>query len=155
MRVYQCICVNEPHDSKTTKPLESDDSTVRRALTPTESNRGVSTPPATTFERLDGDRALTAPPRKIDNTLGAGGQTLTPDSNFVGPKSAKAASAKGRRGKKVVDDKPYEGLFKASLILTQGPTFWEITDLRTNVKKGAERIWKELAVCLFCNTIIE
>ena len=93
----------------------------------------MSTPPATTFERLDGDRALTAPPRKIDNTLAAGGQTLTPDSILVGLKSAKAASAKRRRGKKFADDKPYEGLFKASLILTQGPTFWEIIDLRTNV----------------------
>lgn len=152
-RVYQRLGLDKPHESTTTEPLEENDDTVKTGLTSTNSNGSDSTtPPALMIERLNRDVSGSAPTPKIVDLLDDGGQTLTPEPKSGRLKGGKAASAKKRRGKN--DDKPYQGLFQASLVLSEGPIFWEITDLRPNIK-GGERIWKERANCLVCNTTIQ
>ncbi|KAH7154792.1 hypothetical protein DER46DRAFT_613622 [Fusarium sp. MPI-SDFR-AT-0072] len=54
-------------------------------------------------------------------------------------RSITAAPAKGsaKQGRKKTGDyKPYAGLFKANLKMQEGPTAWEIRDLRKNVMGG-------------------
>lgn len=55
--------------------------------------------------------------------------------------------------KKVVGRKPYEGLFEAALQLDNGPTVWQITDLRNG--SGSDDTWTERAQCLVCRSEIE
>jgi hypothetical protein len=73
-------------------------------------------------------------------------------------KSITAAPAKGSakngRKKKTGDYKPYAGLFEANLKMQEGPTAWEIRDLRENVTDG-EKSWTEKAYCLICGAGIE
>jgi hypothetical protein len=66
---------------------------------------------------------------------------------------AKGSAKKGRK-KKTGDYKPYAGLFKANLKMQEGPTVWEICDLRENVM-GGEKSWTEKAYCLICGAGIE
>jgi hypothetical protein len=80
-------------------------------------------------------------------------ETPTPAPPNPSDKSSKSALAK--RGKrKRSSKKPWEGLFEAALKMNEGPTVWEITDLREGVE-GGEKKWTEPAHCLLCNTIIE
>ncbi|KAM0461324.1 hypothetical protein ACHAPV_004643 [Trichoderma viride] len=68
-------------------------------------------------------------------------------------KSSKFGFAK--RGKrKRLSKKPWEGLFEATLKMNEGPTVWEITDLREGIE-GGEKKWTEQAYCLLCSTVIE
>ncbi|KAM0294463.1 hypothetical protein ACHAPM_011202 [Fusarium culmorum] len=56
--------------------------------------------------------------------------------------------------KKVECFKPYAGLFEADLKMQEGPTAWEIRDLRENVT-GGEETWTEEAHCLICGAVID
>lgn len=155
MRVYERLGTDKPHKSRTTKRLETDDDPVRWPLTPTESNEDKSGPSTVTVRKPSQDRAHTRPQRKMKDTSNAAEETLTPEPpTLVSQKSSKSWFPKKGWRKTAADDKPYEDLFEASLILNEGPTVWEITDLRTNIK-GGERIWKERAKCLVCNNILE
>lgn len=64
----------------------------------------------------------------------------------------KIAPGKARRGRKPANVKLYEGLFEATLRLTEVPVTWDITDLRTGID-GA-KTWAEIAECLVCRTRI-
>lgn len=64
----------------------------------------------------------------------------------------KIAPGKTGRGRKPANRKPYEGLFEATLRLTEVPVTWDITDLRAGID-GAET-WAEPAECLVCRTRI-
>ena len=68
-------------------------------------------------------------------------------------KSRKIAPAKRGRGRKSANAKPYEGLFAATLRLTEVPVTWDITDLREGVE--GVKTWTEVAECLVCGTAIE
>lgn len=57
------------------------------------------------------------------------------------------------REKKSIRNKPYQGLFDATLQLDKGPTVWMITDLRPTVG-GGDRMWIEKAGCLICGSTI-
>ncbi|KAF5125916.1 Chromatin remodeling protein SHL [Metarhizium anisopliae] len=157
MRVYERFGTDKPHISEraeqTLVKTETDE-LVHRPLTPTE-NKVERTPSAIDVKgpSENGDHA--AGGRTSESTPKGPTQTPTPGPpNSVGPKSAKSASAKKGRGKKAVEDKPYEGLFEASLKMNDGPMVWVINDLRSNVQ-GGDRTWTERAECLICNKMID
>jgi hypothetical protein len=76
----------------------------------------------------------------------------TPSKSIIAT-SAKR-SAKDDRKKKMGDFKPYAELFEADLKMQEGPTVWEIRDLRENVT-GGEKTWTEKAHCLICGPGID
>ncbi|KAF9769327.1 hypothetical protein IL306_013268, partial [Fusarium sp. DS 682] len=76
----------------------------------------------------------------------------TPSRSIVNA-SAKGSAKKGRK-KKTGDSKPYLGLFEATLKMQDGPTAWEIRDLRENVT-GGDEAWTEKAHCLLCGSTID
>lgn len=63
-----------------------------------------------------------------------------------------SVTQKGR--KKGMDHNPYEGLFQATLKMSDGPIVWEIEDLRENVC-GGDKTWTEQAHCLLCCVAID
>ncbi|RFN44017.1 hypothetical protein FIE12Z_11749 [Fusarium flagelliforme] len=63
-------------------------------------------------------------------------------------------SAKNDNKKKMGSFKPYAGLFEANLKMRDGPTVWEIRDLRKRVT-GGEETWTEKACCLICGAVID
>ncbi|KKO98179.1 hypothetical protein THAR02_09723 [Trichoderma harzianum] len=80
-------------------------------------------------------------------------ETPTPAPQNSLDKSSKLTLAKRGRRKKS-SKKPWEGLFEATLKMNEGPTVWEVTDLREGVE-GGEKKWTEPAYCLLCDTLIE
>ncbi|KAH0498372.1 hypothetical protein TgHK011_005626 [Trichoderma gracile] len=79
-------------------------------------------------------------------------ETPTPALPNGSDKSSKTAPAKKGKRKKS-SKKPWEGLFEATLKMNEGPTVWQITDLRD--LEGGEKQWTEQAYCLLCDTVIE
>lgn len=71
----------------------------------------------------------------------------------MGKPPRKIAPVKKGRGRKPANRKPYEGLFEATMRLTEIPVTWDITDLRTGVE--GVKTWTEYAECLVCGTTIE
>ncbi|KAK2469079.1 hypothetical protein H9L39_19347 [Fusarium oxysporum f. sp. albedinis] len=65
---------------------------------------------------------------------------------------AKKGNKKG--SKKTAGFKPYEGLFEATLKMKDGPTAWEIRDVRESVI-GGDKSWTETAHCLLCGSVID
>ena len=63
-------------------------------------------------------------------------------------------STKNDQKKKVERSKPYAGLFEAKLKMQEGPTAWEIRDLRESVT-GGEKTWTEKVHCLICGAVID
>ncbi|KAF4970243.1 hypothetical protein FSARC_2682 [Fusarium sarcochroum] len=63
-------------------------------------------------------------------------------------------SARNDQKKKVESFKPYAGLFEANLKMQEGPTAWEIRDLRESVT-GGEKTWTERVHCLICGAVID
>lgn len=158
MRVYERLGAHKPHVSeKKEQPsvkMEIDEEPVPRPLTPTE-NKEERSPSAIDVKgpSENGDHAPVV--QNSDSTPKGPTQTPTPGPpNSVGPRSAKSASTKKGRGKKGVEDKPYEGLFEATLKMSEGPMVWEITDLRTKIV-GGDRTWTERAECLVCHKTID
>ncbi|UKZ46559.1 hypothetical protein TrVGV298_000764 [Trichoderma virens] len=80
-------------------------------------------------------------------------ETPTPAPQNPSDKSSKLALAKRGKRKKS-SKKPWEGLFEATLKMNEGPTVWQVTDLREGVE-GGEKKWTEPAYCLLCDTLIE
>ncbi|KAM0364328.1 hypothetical protein ACHAPK_010715 [Fusarium culmorum] len=70
------------------------------------------------------------------------------------PKRPAKRPAKNDNKKKMGSFKPYAGLFEANLKMQDGPTVWEIRDLRESVP-GDEKTWTEKACCLICGAIID
>lgn len=91
--------------------------------------------------------------KQQDNESSKATETPTPAPTNPSDKSSKNALAKRGKRKKS-SKKPWEGLFEATLKMNEGPTVWEITDLREDVE-GGEKKWTEQAHCLLCDTIID
>ncbi|KAF5694449.1 hypothetical protein FDENT_1178 [Fusarium denticulatum] len=85
-------------------------------------------------------------------------KTIILTSGSIPSSSTTTALVKGpaKRSRKtnIADFKPYIGLFEASVKMQNGPTAWEINDLRDNVI-GSDRTWTENARCLLCGAIID
>ncbi|KAG5925749.1 hypothetical protein E4U42_003989 [Claviceps africana] len=172
MQVYERLGTELPHKSGKTEDstvkleheleqeheieIETEDEVSRQPLTPTENKKEEHTPSASDVggSQENGSRTRFSF-RRSESTPKAATQTLTPGpSNSVGQRSAKSASTKKGRGKKTVEERPYDGLFQATLRMKEGPMAWEITDLRPNIQ-GGDRTWTERAACLVCKHLID
>ncbi|KHN93860.1 ebs-bah-phd domain-containing protein [Metarhizium album ARSEF 1941] len=159
LRIYERLGTDKPHisdkaEKKLVKTEREMDEDVRGPLTPTESKM-ERTPPAIDVKGPSENGNHAAGGRTSESTPKGPTQTPTPGPpNSVGPRSAKSASAKKGRGKKAIQDKPYEGLFEASLKMNDGPMVWVISDLRANAG-GGDRTWTERAQCLVCRRMID
>lgn len=171
MDVYERLGTELPHKSEkkeeSTVKLEENDQEQehehdtemsQRPLTPTESKGEDKTPSATHVKRPEEDghhRRLSS--RRSESTSKAPTHTPTPGPpNSASQRSVKWSSSttKKSRGKKMAEEKPYQGLFQATLRMKEGPMAWEITDLRPNIK-GGDRTWTERAACLVCKHLID
>ncbi|KAG5999298.1 hypothetical protein E4U43_002159 [Claviceps pusilla] len=172
MDVYERLGTELPHKSEkkeeSTVKLEEDDQEhehehehdtemPQRPLTPTDSKEEDKTPSATDVKRPEEDghhRRLSS--RRSHSTSKAPTQTPTPGPpNSASQRSVKwPSTTKKSRGKKMAEEKPYQGLFQATLRMKEGPMAWEITDLRPNIK-GGDRTWTERAACLVCKHLID
>jgi hypothetical protein len=76
----------------------------------------------------------------------------TPSKSIIATPAKR--SAKNDNKKKMGSFKPYAGLFEANLRMQDGPTVWEIRDLRESVT-GGEKTWTEKVHCLICGAVID
>ncbi|KAG5984944.1 hypothetical protein E4U55_002526 [Claviceps digitariae] len=164
MHVYERLGTELPHKSQ-----KKEESTVKLEHEP-ESDHELSQRPLTPVENKEENRMPSAidvngpqengnhtrlRSRRSGSTFKAPAQTPPPGPpNSVSRRSAKLSSTKTARGKKMAGEKPYQGLFQASLRMKEGPLAWEITDLRPNIQ-GGDRTWTERAACLVCKHLID
>ncbi|KAH7303006.1 hypothetical protein B0I35DRAFT_365619, partial [Stachybotrys elegans] len=153
LRVYEQLGTTKPHITQ--QPLlkeEKDDEKGTRPLSPTETGGEDAQP---TIDVRGAEASKNALVKQADGGTPRTAQTPTP-----GPVATlvetptKPVVEKKRRKKKNSDYKPYQGLFEASLKMNDGPTIWEIKDLRENVS-GGEKTWTEQVRCLVCSKTIE
>ncbi|KAI6754220.1 hypothetical protein HG530_012734 [Fusarium avenaceum] len=157
MQVYDRLGADKPHRTEGAVVKEEKTEEAMRPLSPTDAEEKETQPTidvhsGETQDNVHVKKAIRETPR----------ETETPTPGPTPSRSIAAASAKGPvkgsakkgRKKKSADHKPYVGLFEANLKMQDGPTAWEIRDLRENVT-GGEKTWTEKAYCLICNAAIE
>ncbi|KAG6104719.1 hypothetical protein E4U31_001837 [Claviceps sp. LM219 group G6] len=167
MRVYEQLGIDKPYKSEKKEDpvvklehIHEDDTEIKlpqQPLTPTETKEQEHTPSAMDFEGLKVDSDAIQPAKARKGTPKAPTQTPTPTPGPPNPpsqRSVKSTLTKKSRGKKGRNERPYEGLFQASLRMTEGPMAWDITDLRPNIQ-GGDRTWTERAACLVCKHLID
>ncbi|KAG6036180.1 hypothetical protein E4U19_003563 [Claviceps sp. Clav32 group G5] len=167
MRVYERLGIDKPHKSeKKEDPAvklehmqenETEIELPQQPLTPTETKEQEHMPSVMNFEGLKVDSDAVRPTKARKGTPKAPTQTPTPTPgppNLPSQRGVKSISTKKSRGKKRRTERPYEGLFEASLRMTEGPMAWDITDLRPNIQ-GGDRKWTERAACLVCKHLID
>ncbi|KAG6067671.1 hypothetical protein E4U32_003263 [Claviceps aff. humidiphila group G2b] len=167
MRVYEQLGIDKPYKSEKKEDpavklehIHENDTEIKlpqQPLTPTETKEQEHTPSAMDFEGLKVDSDAVRPAKARKGTPKAPTQTPTPTPgppNLPSQRSVKSTSTKKSRGKKGRNERPYEGLFEASLRMTEGPMAWDITDLRPNIQ-GGDRTWTERAACLVCKHLID
>ncbi|KAG6188468.1 hypothetical protein E4U27_007187 [Claviceps purpurea] len=167
MRVYERLGIDKPHKSEKKEDpavklehIHENDTEIKlpqQPLTPTETKEQEHTPSDMNFEGLKVDSDAVRPAKARKGTPKAPTQTPTPTPgppNLPSQRSVKSISRKKSRGKKGRNERPYEGLFEASLRMTEGPMAWDITDLRPNIQEG-DRTWTERAACLVCKHLID
>ncbi|GJN72996.1 ebs-bah-phd domain-containing protein [Purpureocillium lilacinum] len=156
-RVYDELGTDKPHKSNDLPvKMETDDAPnpALRSTTPTGIKGEGTQSPAGLKQGPNGD---VAPPKQLDGITPKATESPAPGTPIAATieKPSRSSSVKRGRGKKAaVESKPYEGLFEAELILDNGPTAWQITDLRQGVT-GGDRTWTQPATCLVCGTKID
>ncbi|KAG5953939.1 hypothetical protein E4U57_004994 [Claviceps arundinis] len=167
MRVYEQLGIDKPYKSEKKEDpavklehIHENDTEIKlpqQPLTPTETKEQEHTPSAMDFEGLKVDSDAVRPAKARKGTPKAPTQTPTPTPgppSLPSQRNVKSTSTKKSRGKKGRNERPYEGLFEASLRMTEGPMAWDITDLRPNIQ-GGDRTWTERAACLVCKHLID
>ena len=154
MRLYERLGTDRPHGpDRAVVKEEKNDEEATRPLSPTEAEEKETQP--TIDVRSGGDKG-NVNVRKVARETPQGTETPTPgpttSSNIDA--SGRSSARKGRKKKTASDHKPYLGLFTATLKMNEGPTVWEITDLRENVTSGLKN-WTEKAQCLMCGSTID
>lgn len=146
MRTFERLGTGKPHVSD---ELDGESVAVPRSGTPAAS-RAEETMGAEGSENGDSvtNKQLDAITPKTTESPAAG--TPTPAAE----KPPRRSTSKKGRPRKAAESRPYEGLFEASLKLDDGPTTWQITDLRANVW-GGDRTWNERAQCLICGAKVD
>ncbi|KNB13663.1 hypothetical protein FOXG_14111 [Fusarium oxysporum f. sp. lycopersici 4287] len=153
MQVYGRLGTDKSHRTEGStvekkKPEEATDPLSPIDAEEQKTQSTVNVRDGTTPDNIHVKKAVRETRRKTESpTAGA-----TP-SKFIATASVKGL-AKGVRKKKIADSKPYQGLFEANLKMQDGPTAWEIRDLRENVT-GGDRTWTEEASCLECGANID
>lgn len=153
MQVYERLGTDKPHRTEGAPVKEEKPEEATRPLSPTDAEEKETQP---TIDVRSGETQDNVHVKK--NIRESPRETETPTPGPTPSRSIAAASAKGSakkgRKKKAADYKPYLGLFEASLKMQEGPTAWEIRDLRENVT-GGDKTWTEKAYCLICGASIE
>ncbi|KAM6513422.1 hypothetical protein FALCPG4_015845 [Fusarium falciforme] len=152
MQVYERLGTDKPHRTERTIVKEKTNEEAMRPLSPTEAEEMDTQP---TIDVHSGETQRNVYVEKPTHETARNTETPTPGpapSRGTVQISAMSSAKKGRK-KKTMDYKPYQGLFEANLKMNEGPTFWEIRDLRENVTEG-EKAWTEKAYCLMCNAVI-
>ncbi|KAM5356195.1 hypothetical protein ACJ41O_002841 [Fusarium nematophilum] len=154
MQVYERLGTDKPHRTEGTIVKEEKASEeATRPLSPTEAEEKETQP---TIDVRSGETQDNVHVKKVTRETPRNTETPTPGptpSRSTINTSVKSSAKKGRK-KKTLDYKPYQGLFEATLKMNEGPTFWEIRDLRENVT-GGEKTWTQKAYCLMCNVVID
>ncbi|KAF5227322.1 hypothetical protein FANTH_14794 [Fusarium anthophilum] len=153
MQVYEQLGTDKPHQIEGSNVEEEKPKEATRPLSPndTEEQKTQSTVNVrdrTTQDNVHVKKVVRETPRRTE--------TPTPGptpSGSIATVSVKGSAKRGRK-KKIADSKPYLGLFKANLKMQDGPTAWEIRDLREKVT-GSNKIWTEKASCLECGANID
>ncbi|EGU77768.1 hypothetical protein FOPG_19158 [Fusarium oxysporum f. sp. conglutinans race 2 54008] len=145
MQVYERLGTDKPYRTKRSVVEEEKPKEATRPLSPTDAEEKETQP---TNDNVHVKKAARETPCETE--------TPTPGptpSRSIATASAKKGRKKGRK-KKIADSKPYLGLFEATLEMQDGPTAWEIRDLRENVT-GGDKAWTEEAHCLLCGSSID
>ncbi|EEU48417.1 uncharacterized protein NECHADRAFT_74541 [Fusarium vanettenii 77-13-4] len=153
MQVFERLGTTKPHRTEGTIVKEEKSSEeATRPLSPTDAEEKETQPTidvrsGETQDNVHVKKGTRETPRNTDTP------TPGPTPSRTVTASAKGSAKKGRK-KKTMDLKPYQGLFEATLKMNEGPTVWEIRDLRENVT-GGEKSWTEKAHCLMCGVVID
>lgn len=124
MRVYERLGKREPQVFEKEPELKK------------EEPEGLVSPPATDTEKKEADDQPSLDDIKLPLFTG------------LRPVAERASAKKGPRRE------PYKGLFEATIRLNDGPTVWQVKDLRANAD-GGSKTWLEQAFCLFCNRVMD
>lgn len=144
LKVFNELGTDTPHIAQESsgKPSRAEERTTR-PLSPTD--LGENQTQATIDVRSSGAQDQQTPRAAKDNT---------PARQTPAASASKSTASKKGRKKKGTEAKPYEGLFEATLSMSEGPTYCEIRDLRDNVS-GGEKVWTVQVSCLFCKALID
>jgi hypothetical protein len=161
MQVYERLGTDKPYRTERSIAKEEKPEEATRPLPPSDAEEKETQPtidvrPGETNDNVHVKKhmkkAVCETPRETETpTTGP-----TPSRSFAtaSVKGSARGSAKKGRKMKTADSKPYLGLFEATLKMQDGPTAWEIRDLRENVK-GGNKTWTEKAHCLLCGSSID
>lgn len=150
-KVYDHLGTDKPHVSEPPAVKEEkEDENMNGPLSPTESKAEETQP---TIDVRGGETTNNVLVKQADGETPKPTETPTPvPQPAVGATSTKPVSEKKNRRKST--NKPWQGLFNATLKMNEGPTHWVIEDLRTNVS-GGDSTWTEKAECLICGVAID
>ncbi|PHH65457.1 hypothetical protein CDD81_2237 [Ophiocordyceps australis] len=158
-RVYDQLGTDKPHRSK--EPRESSPVKAENEDNPPAALRTSTTPAEIKGEDTNSNLAIKEGEngdglalKQIDGITPKTTESPAPTlSAPVTDKPSRSSSIKKGRARRTTD-KPYEGLFEATLKLDEGPTTWCIKDVRSHVP-GDDRTWTENANCLICGHRID
>ncbi|OBS16533.1 hypothetical protein FPOA_12852 [Fusarium poae] len=153
MQVYERLGTDKPHRSEGFLVKEENPEKAIHPPSPTDAEEKEAQPtinirPGETNDNVHVKKAARETPHETETPTP--GQT---PSRSIATASAKGSAKKGYK-KKTGYSKPYLGLFEATLKMQDGPTAWEIRDLRENVT-GGDKTWTEKAHCLLCGSTID
>ncbi|KAG7421694.1 hypothetical protein DER46DRAFT_48417 [Fusarium sp. MPI-SDFR-AT-0072] len=153
LQVYERLGTDKPHRTEGSAVKEEKPEEATRPLSPTDAGEKETQP---TIDVRSGETSDNVHVKKAARETPRETETPTPGptpSRSITTASVKGSAKKGRK-KKAADSKPYLGLFEATLKMQDGPTAWEIRDLRENVTDG-DKTWIEKAHCLLCGSSID
>ncbi|EWZ28451.1 uncharacterized protein FOBCDRAFT_251731 [Fusarium oxysporum Fo47] len=152
-QVYERLGTDKSHRTEGSIVKEGKPKEATRPLSPTDAMEKETQP---TIDVGSGETNDNVYVKKAARETPRETETPTPGptpSRSIATASVKGPAKKGRK-KKIADSKPYLGLFEATLKMQDGPTTWEIRDLRENVT-GGDETWTEKAHCLLCGSSID
>jgi hypothetical protein len=153
MQVYEQLGTGKPHQIEGSSVKGEKPEEATHPLSPNDAEEQNT---QSTVSVRDGTTQDNIHVKKAVRERHHGTETTTPGptpSRSIATVSVKGSAKRGRK-KKIADSKPYLGLFEANLKMQDGPTAWEIRDLRENVR-GGDKIWAEKASCLECGANID
>ncbi|KYK55405.1 ebs-bah-phd domain-containing protein [Drechmeria coniospora] len=154
-RVYATLGTDKAHQT-VERPVKRESDDTKDSLHSTTPIKIKNETAPTPSNDKDGANGSPRPVKRNAEDVG-GKATASPVSGtptLAAEKLSRSSSTKKGRFKRPEGQQPYEGLFEAKLRLDDGPTVWEVTDLRPNVS-GGDRTWTEKVDCLVCGTKIE
>ncbi|KAH8658920.1 hypothetical protein BGZ61DRAFT_465711 [Ilyonectria robusta] len=151
MRVYGQLGTGKSHQTKATiiKEKQSD----YKAACPLNPKNGEEKETQSVIDARYGEAYNNSLVKKVEGGISRPSEAPTPGPITSNTDAQAKPTAKKSRKRKGADCKLYEGLFKATLNLSDCPTTWEIQDLRENVL-GGDETWSEQVYCLFCGVTI-